>query len=71
MKRKIQEEENLAQAYGEIGQIETSVDDEINKAIGVNLNVQNEIEAIKQKLLANPQACENDDVDKMKKELDK
>ena len=55
MKTKIQEEENLAEAYAQTGMLETSVDDEINKAIGTDLDVQKSLEAMKQKLLANPE----------------
>src|SRR5438046_148638 len=33
MKQKVEENEALAQAYGEVGQVDTSVDSEINKAL--------------------------------------
>lgn len=55
MKTKIQAEENLAEAYAQTGMLETSVDDEINNAIGTDLDVQKSLEAMKQKLLANPE----------------
>ena len=34
MKDKVNEDEALAQSYGEMASLETSVDDEINKALG-------------------------------------
>ena len=40
MKTKINAEENLAQAYGEVAGVETSIDDEINKAIGTDIDIQ-------------------------------
>ena len=55
MKTKIQAEENLAEDYAQTGMLETSVDDEINNAIGTDLDVQKSLEAMKQKLLANPE----------------
>ncbi len=66
MKTKIQSEENLAEAYAETTFIETSVDDEINKAIGSDVDIQQALEAMKQKLLANP----DDNIDALKKELE-
>jgi len=73
MKQRIKEEENLAEAYGEVANVETSVDDEINKAIGTtNPDVQAALAEMKQKLLANPEttkAAEND-IESLKKELD-
>jgi phage shock protein A len=33
MKQKVEEEEALAQAYGEVGQVEGSVDADINRAL--------------------------------------
>ena len=73
MKNKIQEEENLAEAYGQMENLETSIDDEINKAIGTDVDVQNSLEALKQQLLTTsseqPQAL-TDDLEKLKKELD-
>lgn len=69
MKTKIQSEENLAEAYGEVGFIETSVDDEINRAIGDNSDVSMALAEMKQKLLENPKK-NDDDIDSMKKELE-
>ncbi|MBR1425327.1 PspA/IM30 family protein [bacterium] len=68
MKTKIQAEENLAEAYEQTLPIETSVDDEINKAIGTDIDIQKSLEAMKQKLLANPE--DNNDIDKLKKDLE-
>ena len=34
MKQKVVEQEAMAESYGELAQLETSVDDEINKALG-------------------------------------
>ncbi len=70
MKTKINAEENLAEAYGEVGLIETSVDDEINKAIGTSLDVQKSLTEMKQKLLANPNNQTAENIDNLKKELD-
>ena len=71
MKQKIQEEEGLAQAYGEIGQSHTNIDDEINSAIGVSDDTQKALAEMKQKLLQNPDIKEeNDDVEELKKELE-
>lgn len=67
MKTKIQSEENLAEAYAETGLIETSIDDEINKAIGGDVEVQQALSEMKQKLLANP---DSNNIDDLKKELD-
>lgn len=67
MKTKIQSEENLAEAYAETGMIETSIDDEINKAIGGDVEVQQTLAEMKQKLLANP---DSNNIDDLKKELD-
>lgn len=69
MKTKISAEENLAEAYAETGFIETSVDDEINKAIGGDVDVQQALAEMKQKLLANPDS-NNDNIDSLKKELE-
>ena len=33
MKEKVEEQETLAEAYGDMGDSQTSVDDEINKAL--------------------------------------
>lgn len=70
MKTKITAEENLAEAYGEVGQIETSIDDEINKAIGSDIDddVQKSLSEMKQKLLTTSE--QTDDVDELKKELE-
>ena len=54
MKNKISAEENLAEAYGEVASTETSIDDEINKAIGTDIDVQKSLAEMKQKLLENP-----------------
>lgn len=70
MKTRINAEENLAEAYGEVTFVETSVDDEINKAIGTDLDVQKSLEEMKQKLLANPDAQNNDNIDNLKKDLE-
>ncbi len=43
MKAKVEEDESLAQSYGELASAETSVDDEINAALGGNqLNAPND-----------------------------
>ncbi len=47
MKAKVEEDESLAQSYGEIASVETSVDDEINAALGGN-----QLNAPSDKLLA-------------------
>lgn len=71
MKTKIQAEENLAEAYGEAAFLETSVDDEINKAIGTDIDIQKSLAEMKQKLLANPDSPKPaDDIENLKKELD-
>ena len=70
MKTRINAEENLAEAYGEVAFVETSVDDEINKAIGTDLDVQKSLTEMKQKLLANPDAQNNDNIDNLKKDLE-
>lgn len=70
MKTKISAEENLAEAYGEVALVETSVDDEINKAIGTDLDVQKSLAEMKQKLLANPNKQTTDNINDLKKELD-
>ena len=73
MKTRIQEEENLAEAYGQLDNCETNIDDEINEAIGTDMDVQNSLNALKQQLLETsseqPQAL-TDDLEKLKKELD-
>ena len=52
MKRKVEEDEALAQAYGEVGQIDTSVDTEINKALasGQPSKAQDQLQAMKARL---------------------
>ena len=69
MKTKISTEENLAEAYGEMNIAETSIDDEINKAIGTDMDVQKSLAEMKQKLLANPNN-NSDNIDDLKKQLD-
>jgi len=51
MKEKVEEEEALAQAYGDIARKRTSVDDEINEAIGDDAGkVNQDLDEIKRKL---------------------
>ncbi len=52
MKRKVEEDEALAQAYGEVGQVDTSVDAEINKALaGASPSkAQDQLQAMKARL---------------------
>jgi len=52
MKRKVEEDEALAQAYGEVGQVDTSVDTEINKALaeGQPSKAQEQLQAMKARL---------------------
>ena len=52
MKRKVEEDEALAQAYGEVGQPGTSVDAEINKALGSGQpsQAQDQLQAMKARL---------------------
>jgi phage shock protein A len=52
MKHKVEEDEALAQAYGEVGQVDTSVDAEINKALAgaQPSKAQDELQAMKAKL---------------------
>ena len=51
MKEKVEEEEALAQAYGDIAKSTKNVDDEINKIIGDETNnVNQELDEIKKKL---------------------
>ena len=51
MKEKVEEDEALAQAYGDLAKRNTSIDDEIEKAIGSDAGkVSQELEDIKQKL---------------------
>lgn len=70
MKTRINAEENLAEAYGEIALVETSIDDEINNAIGTDLDIQKSLTEMKQKLLANPNSLNNDNIDDLKKNLE-
>ena len=50
MKEKVEEEEALAQAYGEIGSAKSTVDDEIDQAIGQDNKVNAELNEMKKKL---------------------
>ncbi len=51
MKEKVEEEEALAQAYGDLAKKTASIDDEINKAIGDDAGkVNQELDEIKRKL---------------------
>jgi len=53
MRAKVEEDESLAQAYGEIADAETSVDDEIAKALGTGSNlpqVSDSLAALKAKM---------------------
>jgi phage shock protein A len=52
MKQKVEEDEALAQAYGEVGQVDTSVDAEINKALASSQpsKAQDQLQAMKAKL---------------------
>lgn len=51
MREKVEDEEALAQAYGDIAKGSSSIDDEINKAIGSDTqNVNDELDEIKRKL---------------------
>jgi phage shock protein A len=52
MKRKVEEDEALAQAYGEVGQVDTSVDAEINKALAGSQpsKAQDQLQAMKARL---------------------
>ena len=70
MKTKINAEENLAQAYGEVAGVETSIDDEINKAIGTDIDLQKSLTEMKQKLIANPNSQNVDSIEDLKKDLD-
>ena len=70
MKTKINAEENLAQAYGEVAGVETSIDDEINKAIGTDIDIQKSLTEMKQKLIANPNSQNVDSIENLKKDLD-
>lgn len=70
MKTKINAEENLAQAYGEVAGVETSIDDEINKAIGTDIDIQKSLTEMKQKLIANPNSQNVDSIEDLKKDLE-
>lgn len=52
MKQKVEEDEALAQAYGEVGQVQTSVDAEINKALAGTQpsKAQDQLQALKARL---------------------
>ncbi len=51
MKEKVEEEEALAQAYGELAKNRSSVDDEINEAIGSEgTSINSDLDEIKKKL---------------------
>jgi len=53
MRTKVEEDESLAKAYGEIADTSTSVDDEINKALGTGSNlpqVSDSLAALKAKM---------------------
>lgn len=53
MRSKVEEDESLAKAYGEIADTSTSVDDEINKALGTGSNlpqVSDSLAALKAKM---------------------
>jgi phage shock protein A len=56
MKRKVEEDEALAQAYGEVGQVDNSVDAEINKALasGQPSQAQDQLQAMKARLGITP-----------------
>jgi phage shock protein A len=52
MKQKVEEDEALAQSYGEVGQVDTSVDTEINKALASSQpsKAQDQLQAMRAKL---------------------
>lgn len=52
MKQRVEEDEALAQAYGEVGQVDTSVDAEINKALAGSQpsKAQDQLQAMKARL---------------------
>ena len=50
MKEKVEEEEALAQAYGDISNAKSTVDEEIDAAIGKDNKVNTELDEIKKKL---------------------
>lgn len=70
MKTKINDEENLAQAYEELAQNKKSVDNEINEAIDTDTDVQKSLTEMKQNLLANQNSQNNNNIDDLKKYLD-
>jgi len=72
MKNRIQAEENLAEAYGQMNaEINTSVDDEINNALGCDDDVTQSLEALKQNLLTdNIVNTEKDDLELLKKQIE-
>ncbi len=70
MKNKISAEENLAEAYGEVASTETSIDDEINNAIGTDIDIQKSLAEMKQKLLAKPENSAKENIEDLKRDLD-
>ena len=70
MKTRINAEENLAQAYGEVAGVETSIDDEINKAIGTDIDIQKSLTEMKKKLIANPNSQNVNSIEDLKNDLD-
>lgn len=68
MKKRISEEENLAEAYGEINKLDVNEDEEINKAIGVNSDVQKSLLEMKQKLIEAP--TDTKSIEELKRELE-
>lgn len=50
MKEKVEEEESLAQAYGDIAKVNKSLDDEIDKIIGQPDKINQELDELKRKL---------------------
>ena len=70
MKTRISAEENLAEAYGEVIPIESSIDDEINNAIGTDLDIQKSLDEMKQKLLTTSEPENSSDINDLKRDLD-
>ena len=56
MKEKVEEDEALAQAYGEVGQVELSVDTEIDRALsgGQDLQAQDRLQQLKARMGLGP-----------------
>ena len=52
MKQKVEEDEALAQAYGEVADIDTSVDSEIDRALasGQTMQAQDKLRELKAKM---------------------